>query len=144
MKALYGRDPPLVLKRTTIPSKVGSVNQLQEERDAILKELKYNLCQAQEQNRLQTNKHRREVTYQVGDWVFLKIQPYRFKSLAKRPNEKLSPRFYGPYQVLERIRQVAYKLLHPENSRIHPVFPVTLLKPAASTIPSSTFASYVI
>jgi len=62
-KALYGRDPPLLLKGTTIPSKIESVNQLQVERDAILKALKSNLCRAQEQNRLQANKHRRDVTY---------------------------------------------------------------------------------
>jgi len=72
-KALYGHDPPLLLKGTTIPCKIESVNQFQDERDAILKALKSNLCRAQEQNKLQANKHRREVTYQIGDWVFLKI-----------------------------------------------------------------------
>jgi len=43
-KALYGRDPPLLLKGTTIPSKIESVNQFQDERDAILKALMSNLC----------------------------------------------------------------------------------------------------
>lgn len=61
-KDLYGRDPPLVLKGITIPSKVASVNQLQEERDTVLKDLKYNLCRAQEQTKLQANKHR-EICY---------------------------------------------------------------------------------
>lgn len=72
-KVLYDRDPSLILKGTTIPSKVESINQLQQERDEILKQLKMNLCKAQDQNRVQANKHRREVEYQVGDWVYLKI-----------------------------------------------------------------------
>ncbi|WVZ22854.1 hypothetical protein V8G54_001398 [Vigna mungo] len=48
-KALYGCDLPLILKGTTIPSNVEGVNQMQEERDAILKELEDNLCKATSQ-----------------------------------------------------------------------------------------------
>ena len=44
--------------------------------------------------------------FSVGDWVYLKIQPYRLKSLARKCNEKLSPRFYGPYKVLEKVERL--------------------------------------
>ncbi|GJX30893.1 retrovirus-related pol polyprotein from transposon TNT 1-94, partial [Tanacetum coccineum] len=59
---------------------------------------------------------------QKGDYVFLKIQPYRQKTLAKRPYEKLSPRFYDPYRILRKVGMVAYKLELPPDARIHPVF----------------------
>jgi len=82
-KALYGRDPPHLIKGTTIPLSMDEVNRITEERDTILHDLRSNLLKAQDQMRTQANKHRREVSYVVGDWVYLKLQPYRLKSLAK-------------------------------------------------------------
>ena len=68
--------------------------------------------------------------FEVGDWAYLKLHPYRLCSLAAKRNEKLQPRFYGPFQVQEWIGQVAYRLSLRPTSRVHPVFPVSLLKKA--------------
>ncbi|VFQ65407.1 unnamed protein product [Cuscuta campestris] len=76
----------------------------------------------------------------VGDVVFLKIQPYRQKSLAKRRYDRLSPRFFGPYKVTRKVGPVAYELELPPDARVHPVFHVSMLKPARGQVPTSPIA----
>ncbi|GKC03072.1 reverse transcriptase, partial [Tanacetum coccineum] len=52
---------------------------------------------------------------------------------SKRRYEKLSPRFFGPYRVKRVVGPVAYELQLPSDARIHPVFHVSMLKPAHSS-----------
>ncbi|XP_066392730.1 uncharacterized protein [Miscanthus floridulus] len=85
----------------------------------------------------QADKHCSERSFAIGDWVFLKIQPYVQSSLARRANQKLAFRFFGPYQILERIGQAAYKLALPSSSTIHPVFHVSQLKVSHGKLPVS-------
>ncbi|XP_031271255.1 uncharacterized protein LOC116129673 [Pistacia vera] len=83
------------------------------------------------------DKKRREVNFKVGDSAYLKIQPYRLRSLARRHNEKLSPRFYGPFVIKNKIGAAAYQLDLPLSARIHNVFHVSQLKKAIFPIPNS-------
>ncbi|GJT44753.1 putative reverse transcriptase domain-containing protein [Tanacetum coccineum] len=56
-----------------------------------------------------------------GDMVLVKLQPYRHVTLAKRYCNKLAKRYYGPFKVLERVGNVAYRLTLPDSSKIYPI-----------------------
>lgn len=83
------------------------------------------------------DRHRIERTFEVGDMVFLRLQPYRQSNLKRSEAKKIKPRFYGPYKVLRRIGEVAYELELPLESKIHNVFCVSCLKMALGHVTPS-------
>ncbi|KAD3640576.1 hypothetical protein E3N88_29799 [Mikania micrantha] len=104
--------------------------------DDMLKLLMANLQKSQDPMKNQANLKQRDLSFDVGDFVFLKIQPYHQKSLAKCRYEKLLPRFFGPYRIKRKIGTTAYELKLPSNDRIHLVFHVSVLKPARGYAPT--------
>jgi hypothetical protein len=74
------------------------------------------------------NRHKVERSFEVGDLVFLQLQPYRKSSLKRSGVEKLKPKFYEPYRVIRRIVEVAYELEIPKGRNIHNLFHVSCLK----------------
>ena len=71
---------------------------------------------------------RRPLEFEVGDHVFLKVMPKR-GVVRSGKRGKLSPRFIGPFEILERIGTVAYRLaLPPSMSGVHEVFHISMLR----------------
>ena len=73
--------------------------------------------------------YRRDVIFEVGDMVFVKLRPNRQLSLT-HSQHKLSKRFYGPCKVRRRIGLCAYEIELLPFSKIHNVFHVSCLKKA--------------
>ena len=86
------------------------------------------LLTAQSRKKSYADVQRRPLEFEVGDHVFLKVMPKRgVVRFGKR--EKLSPRFIGPFEILERVGTVAYRLaLPPSMSGVHEVFHVFMLR----------------
>jgi len=96
--------------------------------DFILTLLRENLQDAQEMMKFFADKKRTDREFEVGEWVYLRLRPYRQLTVVARRNLKLSPRYYGPFPILKWIGQAAYRLDLPQESLIFPVFHVSNLK----------------
>jgi hypothetical protein len=82
----------------------------------------------QDRQKIYADKRRRDLEFQIGDRVFLRISPWKgIIHFGRR--KKLSPWYIDPYKVIGRVEEVAYKLELPkELSRINSVFHVSMLR----------------
>ena len=112
-QALYGRLPPSIPHYTEGLSCVNNVDQSLLTQDEVLQQLKTNLELSAARMKHVADQKRREVEFQVGDLVLLKLHPYRQQSVFKRAHHKLVSRFYGLFLVEQKLGKVAYRLCLP-------------------------------
>jgi hypothetical protein len=90
--------------------------------------IRENLKAARSHQKSYANKQRRDLSFKVGDFVYLKVSPMRGTKRLKVKG-KLEPRYVGPFHVLDRMGEVAYQLeLPPQLSDMDDVFHVSQLK----------------
>ncbi|KAH0681164.1 hypothetical protein KY284_022249 [Solanum tuberosum] len=104
---VYEKEPPLLHPFVRGETKIVELEQQLVERDQMLEVLRSNLMKAQSRIKSQDDSKRRDLSFNVGDVVYLRLQPYRHKSLAKRLSEKLSPRYFGPYKIVRRVGPIS-------------------------------------
>ncbi|GLU19566.1 hypothetical protein SLE2022_358110 [Rubroshorea leprosula] len=127
-EALYGRRCRSPVCWTEVGERSILGPELVQQSSEIVQLIKERLRAAQSRQKSYADRRRRDLEFKVGDQVFLKVSPTR-GVLRFGIRGKLSPRYIGPYPILERIGEVAYKLELPGNlAGVHDVFHVSLLR----------------
>ncbi|KAK1611876.1 hypothetical protein QYE76_035549 [Lolium multiflorum] len=108
-------------------SQVFGPDVLREAEEKVHKIREY-LKTAQSRQKSYADKRRREMTFEIGDFVYLKVSPLKGMQRFQLKG-KLAPRYVGPFQVLSRRGEVSYQLELPEEmSAVHDVFHISLLR----------------
>nr|GFC90435.1 putative nucleotidyltransferase, ribonuclease H [Tanacetum cinerariifolium] len=125
---LYGRKYRALICWDQVGERVIEGPEMIEVTNSKVAVAKEKLKEARTRQKSYADKHRRSLEFQPGDHVFLKVSPVlgvrRFGIKGK-----LSPRFIGPFEILDRVGEVSYRLaLPPQLSHVHYVFHVSLLR----------------
>jgi hypothetical protein len=99
-----------------------------QEAEKQVRMVRENLRVVQLRQKSYADHRRRELSFEVGEFVYLKVSHMRGLHRFK-VRSKLAPRFIGPFKILEKRCEVAYQLeLLPQLSDVHDVFHVSQLK----------------
>ncbi|KAM0053973.1 putative nucleotidyltransferase, Ribonuclease H [Helianthus debilis subsp. tardiflorus] len=129
-KALYGIDPPIQLPYIPGSTTVESLEEWLNDREVMLANLKQSLERARNRMKQFADLKRSDRQFELGDWVYLKLQPYVQTSLRLHKYSKIGQKYFGPFQIIKKVGTVAYTLDLPNGSQLHPTFHVSLLKRA--------------
>src|SRR6185295_6831912 len=130
-KLVTGQDPIVPLSLTTsveIDTNVPSTEDFVKKIADGIKKAMEKLQEAQKSQKKYADKGRRDEVFKIGDLVMLSTKNIQVDTQKNRPSRKLQPRYIGPFQIIQVISDVNYKLELPGTMKIHPVFHVSLLK----------------
>ncbi|KAK1611529.1 hypothetical protein QYE76_035202 [Lolium multiflorum] len=108
-------------------SQVSGPDVLREAEEKVHKIREY-LKTAQSRQKSYANKRHQEMTFEIADFVYLKVSPLKGMQRFQLKG-KLAPRYVGPFKVLSRRGEVSYQLELPEEmAAVHNVFHISLLR----------------
>jgi hypothetical protein len=137
-QVVYDHPPPPMVPFQSGATKVTIVDHQLRDRDTFLVEIRECLLQTHARMRMPHDKGHHHVEFTPGDLVWLRLNQRAVAFVHDNARTKLASKFFGPYEVIERIGPVAYKLRLPTKARIHNIFHVAFLKKFEGLAPQNT------
>jgi hypothetical protein len=135
-EALYGQKCQTLLMWSNVGEKTLEGPAFVKEAKEKVALIHKRLLEAQSRQKSYANNRRRELRFEEGDFVYLKVSPMRGVKRFQVKG-KLAPRFVGPYPIIGRVGPAAYHLELPESmSDIHNVFHVSQLRKCLQVLES--------
>jgi hypothetical protein len=138
-QVVYGRPPSALIPFQVRSTRVVAVDHQLHDRDIFLAEIKNRLLQAQALMKTSYDKNHCELEFAMGDWAWLCLNHCAATTIRESDYSKLGPKYFGPYEVCEKIGSVSYRLRLrlPAKTRIHDVFHIAFLKKFEVVSPGS-------
>jgi hypothetical protein len=137
-QVVYGQPPPPIVPFQSGATKVSAVDRQLWDHDTFLAEIREHLLQAHARMKMAHDKGHHHVEFALGDLVWLCLNQCATASVRDNARTKLAPKFFRPYEVIEQIGSVTYKLRLPGKARIHNVFHIAFLKKFEGLAPQNT------
>ena len=138
---------PKVLQILRMHQNIFAVDEYVRDLQTSFEKIKHTIKITQLKKKSAADKHRRSLDFKVDDWVLLKFPKARLRQTTRKywqgmPSghqkyyAKLARCYYGPFQILAKINETAYRLKLPPHWQIHNAFHVSLLKVHKGTPPT--------
>jgi hypothetical protein len=125
-EALYGRQCKIPIKWSNPVEKIIIVPDMLKEMEQQVVQIRQNLNISQDRQKSYADRKRTPREFKTGDHVYLRVRP-RKSSLRMGACAKLAPQYCGPFEALDRVGHVAYRITLPPIVKAHTVFHVSLL-----------------
>lgn len=127
-EALYGRKCRSPLYWDEVGERKLSSPELIQQTKEKVELIRKRLVAAQDRQKKYADQNRRDMEFEPGEKVLLKVSPWKGLSRFGKKG-KLSPRYIGPFEILKKVGRVAYELaLPPQMQHIHNVFHISMLR----------------
>eukprot|EP00253_Pinus_taeda_P020372 PITA_20372 len=118
-EVLYGRNYRVPIEWNNPVNKLALGRDMLSKMKEVVKKIQQNIRATQDRQKVYGDRKRTYMEFQPRDHVYLRVKPQK-SSLQLWGCAKLSPRYYGPFQVLKQVGLVAYKLVLPSHIRVEP------------------------
>jgi len=109
-EVMFGQLHPIYLPYLHGKSKVEVIDRSLQKKEEALRFVKFHMKRVQERMNQLADKKRSDRSYDIGDFVYVKLQPYKQISVTFRSNAKLAPKYFGPFLLEDKNGALAYKL----------------------------------